>query len=1194
MLLRFHTLATASLVLAVGCAGGPSPTTGDPGDPGDPGGPGDPGNPADPVSGRPLTPVEQKATALGVTIMSSDASGAPRLIRAVVPRAGRAGVTAEATARDHVAALASLWVQDARPMALLSSGTQQLRNGASVAKFAQHIDGIPVSSGELRVLMHADGSFAAVSGTLLPSTKTPIFVSSPRQALEHALDKQFGASRPQVAISDAGESRGWQQLQVSSTPELQVTSARARRELAVVNDQLVEVWAVEVEGNSALDPSADLSMPTYSSHRYLVADIDGRIIRDLDLVQSDAFVYRGYFETTGNRRPLDGPLESFAPHPTGVPDGSTPGLIPSNLVVMEAFNGPVDPWLASNATTTSGNNAEAFADLDGNDLFGPGDVRPEVRSGRVLNFTYNHELEPLATPNQSKAGTVNSFFLVNWMHDWWYDSGFTEATGNAQADNFGRGGIAGDAMLVAAQSGANAGSRNNANMSTPADGGRPRMHMFLWTAGTLTSLQTPAGPVQTEPFAAGPRDFDLTGEVVAATDATDPTTDACQPVTSDIAGKIALVTYSGVCGSAATVASVKAAGAVGVILSDGQLDNPRAFAGNAASNIPGVAIGKTDGETLRAAIAGGPVVVDLHSAKVGVERDGDLDNGVVAHEWGHYLHHRLADCGALQCAGMSEGWGDFNALMMMVREDDNREGVYAMAPYALNDGVTPDVAYFGIRRFPYSRDRTKNDLSFRHIGDENPLPTTTPGFPGGANSEVHATGEIWATMMWEAFNVVADAHGVNVARRRVSDYIVGGLLMAPPDATFTEQRDAILAATSAFDTDDMILIAAAFAGRGAGSCAVSPSNDSQTNAGVVESGTLAGKLAAGALSLTDDGNSCDGDGYLDPGESGQLRLTLANNGILAAENVSVTATTTNTGVQIGDPIQLPALQPFTSSSLAIPVTLLPTAPPNTVVTIRVHVAGEDTCDPNGVDVDLTVRTGVDDVPDASSIDHAETRISPWTPTGDAATDLWGRVFDATFNQSFFGKDAGFPTDTQFVSPPLNVSTTDSFVLSFSHAFSLEGDAATLFDGGVVELSLDGGATWSDVSEFGVDPGYTGALFVGSDNPIGGRLAYSGISPGFPTLNQVSLDFGTVFAGLTVQVRFRIGTDAAVAFSGWTIDDVEVDGITNTPFPIQVPEAAACTALELPTFESDVLATSSLPATSLSAFDRQVCILNDTP
>jgi len=57
----------------------------------------------------------------------------------------------------------------------------------------------------------------------------------------------------------------------------------------------------------------------------------------------------------------------------------------------------------------------------------------------------------------------------------------------------------------------------------------------------------------------------------------------------------------------------------------------------------------------------------------------------------------------------------------------------------------------------------------------------------------------------------------------------------------------------------MILMAAAFAGRGAGSCAVAPTNASPTNLGVVESGTLAGKFGVCGVSLTDDGISCDHD-----------------------------------------------------------------------------------------------------------------------------------------------------------------------------------------------------------------------------------------------------------------------------------------------------------------------------------------------
>jgi large repetitive protein len=376
---------------------------------------------------------------------------------------------------------------------------------------------------------------------------------------------------------------------------------------------------------------------------------------------------------------------------------------------------------------------------------------------------------------------------------------------------------------------------------------------------------------------------------------------------------------------------------------------------------------------------------------------------------------------------------------------------------------------------------------------------------------------------------------------------------------------------------------------------VSPSRDSPTNEGVVESGTLAGKLALGGASLTDDGISCDRDGYLDPGESGTLRVTLANNGILAAENVTVTASTTAAGVRLGPAQRFNLLQPFTASNLAIPVTVLQSAPRNALVTINLHVVGDNTCDRNGVDISLTIRTGADDVPNSSATDNAETRITAWTPTGDAAAGLWGKVLGADGNQSFFGKNAGFPSDTQFVSPPLLVGTTGPLVISFQHAYNLEGEVGgILFDGGVLEISLNNGATWNDVTAFGQNPGYTGPLFIGSGNPIEGRNAFSGVSTGFPARNLVSLNFGTVFAGLSVQFRFRIGTDAAVSAQGWDIDDIQVSGITNTPFPTRVSEPSTCTARKGPGegASAGLLATLGSPHVSLDAFDAQVCIKND--
>jgi fungalysin metallopeptidase (M36)/PA domain-containing protein/fungalysin/thermolysin propeptide len=944
-MVRMPRLTIPALVFAAAACAACSSSSKSGGDPAGPGGGPQPGDPEGPGTMSPGTPAERPEVSLGMTIMARDAAGAPRLMRAIRPRAMAAGMSAPLAARDHLAALAPLWVDRGRPMALTETGTQELRNGATVVRLAQTVGGVVVDQGEIRVLMHASGALAAVSGTLLPDMAPPSFASSASAMLDRALDSQFGGQRPRPAVSDLGDQSGWQKLEVAPDPRVRVSEARARRVIARDGGALTGAWELEVFGEAPPDPLRDPTIPAPTARRYVIADATGKILGDSDLMQSDAFAYRVYAETTGNRRPLDGPLTDFSPHPTGFPDGSAPtGTVPSNLAVMEAFNGPIDKWLPDTATTTSGNNVNAFSDLDGNNAFSAGDVRPEVRSRRVLDYRYDTTQEPLATQDQIKAGVVNLFFLDNWMHDWWYESGFTERTGNAQVDNLGRGGVGGDPIVALAQAGANNGARDNATMATPADGLSPRQRIFLFTTSTVVALTTPAGSPHAEGFSAAPHAFDLTGTVAIADDGVAPGNDACQPITSDVAGKIALITFSGVCGSAATVNNARAAGAIGVLLADGALEDPRAFAGSAAANLPGVAIGKTDGETLAAAVAAGPVRVTVHSAPFGVERDGDLDSGVSGHEWAHYLHHRLAVCNnGQQCGGMSEGWGDFNGLLLQLRDGDNRDGTYAQGSYADASG-TPDNAYFSVRRFPSSRDRTKNALSFRHIADENPLPTTTPGrLNGGANSEVHNAGEVWALMMFEAFNTLIDAHGVPVGRRRITDYSVAGLLLTPPEATFLEARDAILAAASALDTDDMILIAAAFAGRGAGSCAVAPSNAVRTNNGVIESGTLAGKLELGGLRLDP----------IKPGQSGLLHATIANGGPLTAEQVVVSASTATPGVQIGAPIHIPLLAPFSSADLTIPVKLLPTAPIGSNLVITVKAIGQETCDPAGVSAVLT-------------------------------------------------------------------------------------------------------------------------------------------------------------------------------------------------------------------------------------------------
>jgi hypothetical protein len=77
-------------------------------------------------------------------------------------------------------------------------------------------------------------------------------------------------------------------------------------------------------------------------------------------------------------------------------------------------------------------------------------------------------------------GTVNLFYFNNIIHDYLYSIGFTEALWNFQQDNFGKGGAGQDAISAQVQDGS---GTDNANFGTPADGGYPRMQMFLFTDG---------------------------------------------------------------------------------------------------------------------------------------------------------------------------------------------------------------------------------------------------------------------------------------------------------------------------------------------------------------------------------------------------------------------------------------------------------------------------------------------------------------------------------------------------------------------------------------------------------------------------------------------------------------------------------------------------------------------------------------
>src|SRR3954469_25309881 len=220
---RIRTLALPGVALAITAAcsspsSTPTPPTTDP--------------TGDPAGMLPPNELDRAAVALGMTIDARDASGAPRLIRAIVPRRGVAGMSADQAARDHLAALAPLFMQqNQRPADLTPLATQQLRNGASIVRMQQQIDHVDVHQGEMHVMVNSDGSLAAVSGTLRASTGRTTFQSSAEIATELALDELYGAAPLHPPLAAGAQRAGFQELSVAEVADFHVAAARAKREL---------------------------------------------------------------------------------------------------------------------------------------------------------------------------------------------------------------------------------------------------------------------------------------------------------------------------------------------------------------------------------------------------------------------------------------------------------------------------------------------------------------------------------------------------------------------------------------------------------------------------------------------------------------------------------------------------------------------------------------------------------------------------------------------------------------------------------------------------------------------------------------------------------------------------------------------------------------------------------------------------
>ncbi len=388
------------------------------------------------------------------------------------------------------------------------------------------------------------------------------------------------------------------------------------------------------------------------------------------------------------------------------PSSLQPAEVARVLVTTPALNTTASPngWINDGDNQTSGNNVDAYTDTNADNV--PDLPRTTGTPARVFDFPMDTTQEP---STYRDASVTQIFYWSNFMHDRLHELGFTEAAGNFQVDNFGRGGLGNDPVNAEALDGS---GTNNANFSTPVDGNRGRMQMFVWTS------MTP-------------------------------------------------------------------------------------------------------------------------------DRDSTFDTTVLFHEYGHGVSNRLVGgpsvtLSANTSRGMGEGWSDFYGITLLTEATENPHGNWPAAGYLslMRSGWLTENYYYGLRRYSYSTDLSKNPLTFK---DTDPtqidLHPEVPRNPTSGSTQdatqVHYLGTVWCTMLNEVRANLMIKHGALAGNERAMFLVTEGMKYAPANPNFVQSRDGILQAALVNHPEDIGEVWAAFAKRGLGDGASAPA--STTTIGVVES-----------------------------------------------------------------------------------------------------------------------------------------------------------------------------------------------------------------------------------------------------------------------------------------------------------------------------------------------------------------------
>ncbi len=664
--------------------------------------------------------------------------------------------------------------------------------------------------------------------------------------LASRISTQSPALTPEQALNAAST-----QLRIGNPTNISIVESKSSNNLILsksgVSIDEIPVQLVYYKSESGvLNLAWDLSIHMIDASHWWSIRVDasnGRILDKMDWIVNCNFDHSTSVDRTF-RPPLqmleaadvnlsqEGAVYNVYPYPVESPSHG------DRVIVADPSDSEFSPFgwhdingeLGPKFTITRGNNVHAYEDRSDANSAG---YSPDGEE--ALNFDFPLDFNRPPELNEDAAIT-NLFYWNNIVHDMWSYYGFDEASGNFQQTNYTLEAFGNDYVRAEAQDGA---GLNNANFGTPPDGSRPRMQMFLWSAsGPLESpltIETPAnlaGDYDGIPAGFGPAltlDAIVADFALAKDEEVDPDeNDICQPLTNpdELDQKIVII-RRGDCTFVSKILKAQEAGALAVIMVNNVPGAPITMGGEGGGDIviPSIMVSQADGEAIIDALIAVENVSGFLVNNGPYQIDGDFDNGIIAHEYGHGISNRLtagaqsADC-LRNDEQMGEGWSDWLSLMMTISSDDIATEGKGIGTYAINQEVTG----LGIRPFRYSTDFSVNPSTYDLTNNPN-------------LSKPHGIGFVWATMLWDLnwglinrYGFDSDLYNGTGGNNINMQLVIDGMKLQGCSPGFIDGRDAILQADMlANDGANQCLIWEVFAKRGLGWSAEQGSSGSRSD-----------------------------------------------------------------------------------------------------------------------------------------------------------------------------------------------------------------------------------------------------------------------------------------------------------------------------------------------------------------------------